>query len=389
LLLGALHASQGGAVTDRRSAAAEPERWRRRVIAAGLAMVAILAVVIVLWVSAGPGTGGATVATGQPSSEASGASPGVSPTLGPALAPAPAAQSGSQDPEGPRVIARARWGGGAGELGISQPSQGNPEAPMSFAPRRRGGLLVLDHVNGRLVTFDAAGRHERSTSLASRYPQDVAEGTDGTVAVLDRLGDRSVTLLDESGRSRGAIPLSAEGMPPPGGVTGVFVDGKDVYVEREHATLVKIGTTDGKAATSRDELPGRPSRDGKLLLAAGLIDPAAGRVWVSVTERAGLRHRFTRELRLAGQALELMLLDSDAASIIYVAASVARGAGSASAVQLACLEPMHGAPIGGAQMAANDSPHETFRELVVLDAGGVVYARRTEQGVSYEVYECR
>jgi hypothetical protein len=45
-------------------------------------------------------------------------------------------------------------------------------------------------------------------------------------------------------------------------------------------------------------------------------------------------------------------------------------------------------PVGSAVLPANTLPDETFRDLTVLDGGGVVYAVRTEAGVSYERYDC-
>jgi hypothetical protein len=78
----------------------------------------------------------------------------------------------------------------------------------------------------------------------------------------------------------------------------------------------------------------------------------------------------------------IVLLDTDKAGTIYFAAEIE------SSIQLYCLDRDSGAPIGSAALPVNDLPEESFRDLVVLDAGGVIQALRTEQGVSYTIHYC-
>jgi hypothetical protein len=308
----------------------------------------------------------------------------------PAPSPVASATGSAAVRHGPRVVLSATWGSGRNQVGRNVPEEANPEGPMSFGVDRSGNLLVLDQVNGRIMRYDANGNPVREIRLGSMYPQDVATVGNDSLAVLDRLADKDVTILDSNGNVVGKLPLEGQGIPEPGGVTGVFVDGDDVYAEREHASLVKIGTTDGKPAEERDELPGRPSRDGQLFLNAGLVEPATGRIYVAAIDRATRDHRFTRELRLDDAVLHLVLLDSDKLGTIYVAGVVGNPEedGSGVQVQLVCLEPLHGEPFGGAVMPASILPDETFRDMVVLDDGGVLYAERTEQGMTVRQYRC-
>jgi hypothetical protein len=81
------------------------------------------------------------------------------------------------------------------------------------------------------------------------------------------------------------------------------------------------------------------------------------------------------------------MLDSDRAGTIYIAAEVERG--EQGVVVLTCREPQRGATIGTAELPANTMPEETFRDMVVQDDGGVVYAVRSEQGVTYARASCR
>ncbi|MCC6554019.1 MAG: hypothetical protein IT372_13500 [Polyangiaceae bacterium] len=289
---------------------------------------------------------------------------------------------------GPSLAFSARWGSGLGELGRDRPSEGNPEAPMSLAVDGKGRVLVLDQVNRRVVRYGPDGKPERAIGDSLRTAQDLASADDGTLAVLDRFTDKSVALYDDSGRLVGNLPLAGEGIADPGDITGVFVDDKDVYVERQHGPLVKVGDTSGNPAEARTEIPGRPSRDGLSYLSAGIVDRQAGRAFVSSIERATKQHRFTRELRLEAEILAIVLLDTDRSGTIYFGTMLSEGQDRES-IQLVCLEPLRGQPIGTATLPVSAMPEETFRDLAVLDDGGVVYALRSEAGITYQTYDCQ
>jgi hypothetical protein len=293
----------------------------------------------------------------------------------------------------PRVLVNASWGSGPGQLGHERPAEGNPEAPMSLTVDASGNIVVLDQVNGRLVRFGPDGRPLGTVPVPVRAAQDVAVARDGTLAVLDRLGDRRVSLVGPDGRVRADLPIEGANVPEGGGVTAVVVDGDDVYVEREHGPLVRIGDTSGREDRERSEIPGRPSRDGLSYVSAGLVDAATGRFFVNSVERPSLQHRFTREIRLESVLAGIVMLDTDRAGTIYVAV-LTHPAGATTeplpmTVRLLCLDPLQGRPLGQAALPANTSPEETFREMVVLDDGGVLYAVRTDEGVSLERFDCR
>jgi hypothetical protein len=256
---------------------------------------------------------------------------------------------------------------------------------MSFGVGPGGMMYVLDQVNGRIVKTDANGNRTQ-IPIGSRTAQDLALAEDGTMAVLDRFNEKGVGLYDDSGTAIASLPLVGEGVENAGLVTGVFVDGDDVYVEREHGPLVKIGDTKGVPASPRDEIPGRPTRDGRAYIKAGIVDAPAGRAYVAANARPSEEHLFTRELRLEASILHIVLLDSDLSGQIYFAATVQEEGEDVTV--LVCLEPMTGEPAGTAILPANTLPEETFRDLVVLDQGGVVLSLRTEDGVTYQHYDC-
>lgn len=280
--------------------------------------------------------------------------------------------SGDASPSSVAVVS-ARWGSADGELGRKRPQEGNPEGPMSFAVSG-DELVVVDQVNTRVVRYDRRGRM-LGTAEAPPTVQDVAIAGDGTLALLDRLVGKNVTLTDARGHKIGVLPLSGV---DPGLTTGLFVDGKDVYVEAEHGALVRVGSTDG-ATSSPGELSGRPSRDGALLLTAGITSSREGRAFVNAFDRKKEQLRFARALELARPIRSIVLLDSDARGAIYFGAA----AGPGNAAHVMCLDPSDGHVLARAVLPLSETAEESFRDFSVSPDGAIVFAVRAESGVEY------
>ena len=156
------------------------------------------------------------------------------------------------------------------------------------------------------------------------------------------------------------------------------------------------GRCEGDAGES-DEVPGRPTRDGRSYVSATVVDHGpTGRVTLSAWDRPGRTHRYTRVLTLGSAVRGLVLLDSDRAGVIYLGALGNFGAVSdpasgerALAVKLLCVEPVTGRVTGQNTLPASEGPEESFREFSVLDDGGVLYLRRTGEGAAVEAWSCR
>lgn len=281
-----------------------------------------------------------------------------------------------------RAVAAFGWGSGLDQLGRDRPEEGNPEAPMSLAAAAGGTLLVLDQINQRVLRLDKSGRVAGSIPLPVQAAQDLAVAADGTLLVMDRLVDKSIALIAPDGRPSGELPLLGRGVPEGGGITGVFADGEDVYVEREHGDLVRVGNARGQPDTERPELPGRPTRDGSGLVTAYKLSGAE--LSLTFIDRATRSHRYTRRYGLGAEIGAVVLLDSDRAGLVYLGALVRAAAGSAGApvqsTAVLCIDGRDGRAVGRVDLPANDDPDETFRELAVPDEGGVLFLRRSERG---------
>lgn len=291
------------------------------------------------------------------------------------------------------VLVSFDWGAGDGSLGRSRQPEGNPEGPMSLTVAPDGTVVVLDQVNGRLVRLDASGRPLAAVPIPLQAPQDVVVAADGTLVAIDRLVDKAIAIIGPDGKPRGELPLEGKGMPEGGASTGVFVDGHDVLVEREHGDLVRVGDLSGKRDDARGDVPGRPSRDGRSYLTASIIDAAAGTVSFTAVEHATQAHRFTRQLSFGHRVLSLVLLDSDSSGVGYLGAAVELPGSTPAAVQLAisvlCVDTADGQPVGRAGFGSNTVPDESFRELAVSGDGSIYFLRRTEQGAQLERHRCQ
>lgn len=282
---------------------------------------------------------------------------------------------------GTRVLFSAAWGSGVGKLGRDRPQEGNPEGPMSLVLAGRD-LLVLDQVNGRLARYDADGRL-KGTSDAPATAQDLAVGKDGTVAMIDRLAGKTVTLVDANGKKIGELPLGAR-LPEPGLVTAVVIDGKDVYAEKEHGALVLLGTTDGTPAGESIQLAGRPSKDGTLLLTAGLSSKAAGRAYLNAMDRKTTTSKFAVQLSFPRPSHAIVLLDSDAKGTIYLGVA----AGEPGEATVACLDPSDGHVLGRVVLPLSHAPEESFRDFTVGEDGTIAFVVRSESGIEYRTARC-
>lgn len=356
----------------------------RTKITAGAAVVAVLGLLLYVSASRRSDTTNVPDAARAPSAVASSS---VAATTGDPLdaEPEPLAPSTAVTEGGagasPSTMLVARWGSARGELGRDRPEEGNPEGPMSLVLAGTD-LLVLDQVNGRLARYDAKGRL-LSTADAPTTAQDIAVGKDGTVAMVDRLVGKSVTLVDANGHKIGDLPLGSKAGET-GLVTAVVVDDKKVYVEREHGALVLLGGTDGTPATDEERLTGRPSKDGTLLLTAGLASKAQGRAYLNVVDRKTTSLKFARTILFQRPAQAIVLLDSDAKGTIYLGVA----SGEPGDAHIACLDPGDGHVLGRIALPMSHTPEESFRDYTVGSDGTIAFAVRTEQDVRYLTATC-
>lgn len=171
---------------------------------------------LVWWTTRAPANPSGVTPSPEPTSETELRAAVVAVPSAPSTPAAPIAPSAPSD-----GVIRASYGSRPGELGRNRPEEGNPEGPSSLAFAGHD-LVVLDQVNERGVRYDTRG-NVVGTFDAPSTAQEIAIGPDGTMALLDRLGNKNVTLTDPSGKKIGELPLTGD----TGLYTGVVFDGKD------------------------------------------------------------------------------------------------------------------------------------------------------------------
>jgi hypothetical protein len=220
-----------------------------------------------------------------------------------------------------RLLHKGKWGNGDGEFGHKEANESNPEGPMSMVAGK-GGLLVLDQVNSRVMRFGPDGKPLGSFPIGPDTARDLAIDDKGRVAVLDRVGQGEVALYDESGKLTGQAPVAGGPMDEAGGATGIFTGGGGTWVEREHTESVRILGPDGQPDPDRPTLPGRPLRGGGGSIQAAVISKPAGTAYVRVFDD-DFKVVWQRTVSFPAPIVQILLLDSDLGGWAYLGVHVA------------------------------------------------------------------
>jgi hypothetical protein len=187
------------------------------------------------------------------------------------------------------------------------------------------------------------------------------------------------------------VSLSGAGLPEGGAVTGVFSDDDGVYVEADHDKVVRIADADGRADPNRPQLVGRPTRDGRLLITAALAGRGAGEATVSAFDRASGQPAWSQVVPFGAPVLHLVMLDSDAAGQVYLAADVGQESDAPpypildERIVIARLGS-GGAPRGSITVPAFPTADETFRPITVDDSGAIYVMAAGDRGLEVVRY---
>ena len=288
------------------------------------------------------------------------------------------------------VIIRGGYGSGATEFGRRRDPESNPEAPMAIAAGPGGQVAVVDQVNRRISRYKD-GKLVGTVSIGGDTVQDIAFSRDGKMLVLDRLVDGNVQIYGADGKLANEVSLAGKGVPEGGGITGLFTDDDGIYVERDHDSVVRIADASGTSDPNRPELPGRPSRDGHLLLAAEIADAANGDVIVTASNRASGQPAWKQPIHLGIPIIHIITLDSDASGFAYLAVDVGRETTSApfrivDERILVMRLGSGGAPRGMLSLPPLPTADESFRPITVDDDGSVYVMAAGDNGLAVTRY---
>ena len=309
---------------------------------------------------------------------------------------APPAATDQPGPAGPAratgsTVLRASWGSGPSQVGRRVANESNPEAPMGLALDSQGRLLLLDQVNRRVLRYDTHGRALSPLTIGSDTAQDLALGPNGELAVLDRIGpEPGVQRLDSSGRTLGQLSVVGGRVTEGGSITGLFHGPGGLYVETDNDDLVLVADKQGRQSNLERTLPGRPTRDGRLFIKAGIASKAAGRAYVQAHLRDG-KLAWETPVNLARPLLQILMLDSDTAGNVYLGAEVGRQ--DPATQQMTDLATVvlrldrNGQPSGWLLLPPTTTdPAETYRPLAVSPDGRIYQLVAGPAGLTVTVF---
>jgi hypothetical protein len=270
-------------------------------------------------------------------------------------------------------VVRAAYGNGPGEIGVKAPAEGAPEGPMSFSVGADGRVHVLDQVNSRIQVFEP-GEAPRTIALPADTFQDIAVDPAGRPVVMDRLATGTIAFFDDEGTLDHTVPLTGDNVPEGGAVTALFAREDGVWVEIEHASLVRVADAAGEPDPARPLVAGRLASDGSALLRAAIDGPGGALVIAEPTapDAPGFVARVGFELPIHG----ILALESDAAGRTYLAVSTVseRDAEPFDVLAVRDLVVVLGADgheLRRVEIAPAQGPEEQMRTIRVGDDGAI------------------
>lgn len=288
------------------------------------------------------------------------------------------------------AVLTGAWGSQPGQFGRRRHSESNPEAPMAISAGPENTVVILDQVNRRIERYQRDS-WVSSIPIGGDTVQDLALGPEGRTVLLDRLVEKNVQVYGPDGKLKNEVPLDAKAVGEPGLLTGVFADREGIYVEREHGMLLRIADASGNRDQPPEALPGRPTRDGQLYIAASLLDRAAGQVSVRAIHRKNGQPAWTQTLQFGAAILHLILLDSDPQGQVYIAAATGRESASPpyqilDEAVVALRLGSGGALRGRMTLPPLRGADESFRPLTVDDQGAILIMSAQSDGLQVTRY---
>lgn len=286
-------------------------------------------------------------------------------------------------------IIKSAWGGASGQFGRKKEEEANSEAPMAILAGAAGEFAVVDQVNQRVQRFKDG--KVTATIPTTETVQDIASAPGGKTVLLDRLSDQKIQVFDAEGKLINEAPITGKGLPAGGNATGVFADDDGIWVENDHGSLVRVADPNGNADEERPEIPGRPSRDGKMVVTAAIQDRAAGKFVLTAFERRTFEALWSTNVELPLPIMFLMALETDDFGFTYVAANVGR---EASVEPFAIIDEQilvvrvspAGQVTGMISLPVTATGDEMMRPLSVSADGSVYLMSPSEQGMAVNRY---
>ncbi len=192
--------------------------------------------------------------------------------------------------------------------------EGDSEGPKSFAMKPCGGVLILDQVNQRVLNLDPDGNFVGSIDLPAPTYDDLEIFDGQAILVLDRLGTRTLLVLDMGGALIAKVDLEGRGITNSGLITAMFPRPDGVWLEVENRYSVRVLDRQLQPAQRRIVL-GRPTLANRSLHAK--LDRRGG-VSLSISEPNEPASKAPVTLAAPSPIRRIVWLDQDASGNVYI-----------------------------------------------------------------------
>lgn len=276
------------------------------------------------------------------------------------------------------VVLQAGWGSGASQLG-KRDEAGRP-GPMSLTTGPDNSLYLLDQVNRRVLRFDRDGQLLGQVLIQAETTEDIAvEGTDLWALVYEPGTAPGLRVERYPASGEGPTQVSLDRRIQL--VTGLFVDGTEIWVEQEHDVQHLVAARGQALAPGEGKVaPGRPHRgEPGARLGARRAGSHQAQVVRYSPERASLLLEVTTPLPL----VQITALQTDAAGRVYLGLQLGVEAGPELALtQVRELMVVVDRERATVVDLAVGQVTDTFRPVAVSLEGEIYQMQTTEQGVT-------
>ncbi len=276
-------------------------------------------------------------------------------------------------------VLRLGIGSSLDQVGISSPSEANPEGPMSFDLGEKGEIYVLDQINNRVQVF-AGGSRVRSLSLPKEGVfTDLAVLPEGKLALLDNFAKKSLFILNKDGSLAWSIPLEGRSIPSAQEVSGIYVqaEGKlsGIWADLGDRSVL-AADLQGRPDTRRISVPGTLSADGRRLLRAEKLGDTHVILYRSEEERFSQ----WKEIEISAQGLveSIWEVREDLESRIYLVLGFLNEKDEPNGMVMVLDE--QGRPLGSVNLCSSKMPHEIHRPFRITLRGEIYQMGLDEKG---------
>lgn len=275
-------------------------------------------------------------------------------------------------------VLRAKFGSGPDHIGITTPSEANPEGPMSFTLGREGEIYILDQLNRRIQIFKD---RKRISTIPIPFLKSINFKDIGLlpnykfvllgISYVKGREKSSLYLIEASGRVVSIFHLEDQNLiPDSGAVKGIRIirEGKfaGIWVELDEGRSVRIASLDGKTV-QRVSVPGKLSLNGRRLFRAEKVGDITAVLYRSEEDSLS-RWELEQTVHFEMAIVHLLGIWDDGKGRIYLGAFLED---KSRALNIMVVFSSEGRELERRQLFVQRMPHEIFQAIRLSPEGHI------------------